>query len=314
MMEKTDLRSELIRRMADVSGEPAAISLVTGEVLQMVSEALIRLRKEHIRFRASDSVILADSSFGMTRKEANAFLCACFLEFRSGKADVWDNVVFFTEEILENPDTVWQEIVHHTREGWNERFYDYNLHPEQVIHDRLYQIATLMVRFYAGDGRQIWTGYEQDPESVYKRLLILKIPRSIACLIVGTLKDLGIVQGPFDIVGDIVDARVLGRMVCGDGSGITPMKARRLARMLSPDDPWKLDRPLYLIGTTWCSPGPKCRACPVKQSCVTALSEGMGIRPDPVIRESFFGKKSYQRTLKQWQNIIPATNDDLILK
>jgi hypothetical protein len=158
------------------------------------------------------------------------FLCACFLEYRSGKTDVWDNVEFFVDEILDNPDNLWQEIVHHTYEGWHERFFDYNLHPEQGIHDRLYRIATNMIRFYAGDGRQIWGGYEDDPDEIYKRLLLLQIPPSTACLIVGTLKDLGYVHGPFDIVGDIVDARVLGRMVCGDGTCISSLSARRLAR------------------------------------------------------------------------------------
>lgn len=309
MIVQNDLMSPLIPRMAYVSDKDTAdICQVTGEVLQIVSDALHRLTREHPRFRASDSIMLADSSpEEMTRKEANAFLCACFLEYRSGKTDVWDNVVFFTEEVLDNPHNLWQEILDHTLEGWNERFFDYNLHPEPKIHTRLYKIATLMIRFYAGDGRQIWTGYEHDPESVYKRLLLLQIPRSIACLIVGTLKDLGYVQGPFDIVGDIVDSRVLGRMICGDGSGITPMKARRLARMLSPDDPWDLDRPLYLIGSTWCGPGPKCRACPVKHACVLSVSEELGIRPDPVFRDTLFGRKTIQRTLKQWQT--PAFPD-----
>jgi len=210
--------ARLIPLMSSVSGQdPAEISQVTGEVLQIVSDSLFRLTREHPRFRAPDSFLLTDNfSSEMTRKEANAFLCACFLEYRSGKTDVWDNVVFFTEEVLDNPESLWQEIVDHTQEGWDERFFDYNLHPEPKIHSRLYTIATLMIRFYAGDGRQIWIGYEQDPESVYKRLLLLRIPRSIACLIVGTLKDLGIIQGPFDIVGDIVDSRVLGRMICGD--------------------------------------------------------------------------------------------------
>lgn len=303
MSPEKDRLSGLIHQMAHASDmEPAKISQVTGEVLLMVSNALFRLARENSRFRASDSILLIESSPGkMTRTEANTFLCACFLEYRSGKTEVWDNVIFFIEEILDGNENLWHEIVHHTTEGWNERFFDYNLHPEPKIHTRLYHIATLMVRFYAGDGRQIWTGYEDDPESVYKRLLLLRIPRSTACLIVGTLKDLGYIQGPFDIVGDVVDSRVLGRMVCGDGAGITPMKARRLARMLSPEDPWDIDLPLYMIGSTWCGPGPKCRACPVKHSCVHAISEKLGIRPDPLFRDNLFGKKSYQKTLKQWQ-------------
>ena len=313
MTHDKDRLAGLVRQMAQVHEEEhVKISQITGKVLLIISDALFTLTRENPRFRAPDSILqLKDSHGRMTRAEANAFLCACFLEYRSEKTDVWDNVAYFTEEILNKTEKLWHEIVYHTREGWDDRFFDYNLHPEPKIHARLYQIATLMVRFYAGDGRQIWTGYEDDPETVYKRLLLLRIPRSTACLVIGTLKDLGYVHGPFDIVGDIVDSRVLGRMICGDGNSITPIKARRLARMLSPEDPWSIDRPLYMIGTTWCGPGPKCRACPVKISCVFAISDELGIRPDPVFRDNLFGKKSHQKTLKQWQKVpsIPLNQD-----
>ncbi len=303
MTEKHALLRALIAQMTDLSrADPATVSRLTHTVIHIIADALLRLTREHHRFRESDSAVLFEHPAPcMTRREANTFLCACFLEYRSGKTDVWDNVEFFVDEILDNPDNLWQEIVHHTYEGWHERFFDYNLHPEQGIHDRLYRIATNMIRFYAGDGRQIWGGYEDDPDEIYKRLLLLQIPPSTACLIVGTLKDLGYVHGPFDIVGDIVDARVLGRMVCGDGTCISSLSARRLARMLSPDDPWRLDRPLYLIGSRWCGPGPRCRACLVKEACVYAIAQELGIQPDPVVRESFFGRKSIQKTLKQWQ-------------
>ncbi|MCZ2416739.1 MAG: hypothetical protein LC132_04190 [Burkholderiales bacterium] len=130
------------------------------------------------------------------------------------------------------------------------------------------------------------------PEMVYKRLLLLRIPRSTACLVIGTLKDLGYVHGPFDIVGDIVDSRVLGRMICGDGNGITPAKARRLARMLSPEDPWSIDRPLYMIGSTWCGLG-EAPGLPGKAMCLTSESWD---KTSPGIRDNLFGKK-YQKTL-----------------
>ncbi|NLW76960.1 MAG: hypothetical protein GXY18_11130 [Methanomicrobiales archaeon] len=296
--------SELIALMAQPpSHDPEMIKKVTYDLVRVVASALMRLRENNPRFGESECSILGEAStVPMGRKEANAFLCACFLEIRSGNTDIWDNVEFFAEEVLDDPENLWQSILDHTEEGWNERFFDYNLHPDEKVHARIYHIANLIVRFYAGDGRQIWMGYEQDPESVYKRLLMLQIPRSIACLIVGILKDKGYIQGPFDIVGDIVDSRVLGRMICGDGSSITPMKARRLARMIAPVDPWVLDRPLYLIGSSWCGPGPKCRACPVRDVCVFSIFEERGIRPDPIFRDHLFGKKSVQKTLKKWQD------------
>lgn len=298
-----DRISMLVQEMVSLQpDDKEQVCLITGEIIRVVADALFRIRQKNPRFRESECSILAEVTSPMSRRDANAFLCACFLEYRSGTTDVWDNVEFFTEDILDNPENIWQSILDHTYEGWEERFDDYTLHPEKKVHIRLYRIAHLMVRFYAGDGRQIWTGYEHDPESVYKRLLMLQIPRSIACLVVGTLKDRGYIQGSFDIVGDIVDSRVLGRMICGDGSAITPLKARRLARMLSPEDPWELDRPLYLIGSHWCGPGPKCRACPVRCVCVLSVSEEIGIRPSPIFRDLLFGKKSVQWTLKKWQS------------
>lgn len=304
-LKTSDEMAMLVTRMAEISpDEQSCVSRITSDIIQLVAEQLISLRHDHPRFRESDYSMYAGIGEITCRKDANIFLTACFLEYRSGKTDVWDNAVFFSEEILDDPENLWQVILDHTYEGWKERFYDYNLHPMPEIHNRLYFIASRMVRYYAGDGRQIWEDYLQDPESVYKRLLLLQIPKSIACLVVGILKDLGHIRGSFDIVGDIVDSRVLGRMICGDGSGITFMKARRLARMLAPDDPWILDLPLYLIGSSWCGPGPKCRACPVRNACVFAVSEELGIRPDPVFRDLFFGRKTVQKTLRSWQQMV----------
>lgn len=297
--EKMEL---LVTRMVNPPPDDrGTVCQIASEIIQLVADKLLTLKHDNPRFRESDSSLYVGLKEINGRKEANIFLCACFLEYRSGKTDVWDNAVYFVEEVLNDPENLWQAILDHTYDGWKERFYDYNLHPMPEIHNRLYFIANRMVRFYAGDGRQIWNEYMQDPEVVYKRLLMLQIPKSIACLVVGSLKDLGYVRGPFDIVGDIVDSRVLGRMICGDGSGITFMKARRLARMLVPDDPWILDLPLYLIGSSWCGPGPKCRACPVRNTCVFAVSTELNIRPDPVFREVLLGKKTVQRTLRRWQ-------------
>lgn len=272
-----------------------------GRVIRIVSDGLLRLRRENPRFRECEWEWITRSSGTISRRDANKFLCACFLDYRAGKTDIWDNVAFFVEDILEDPANVWKAILEHTFDEWESRFDDYNLHPELAVHKRLYSIADRMIRFYAGDGRLIWSGFEEAPEEVFKRLSLLQIPRSVACLVIGALKDEGYVSGPFDIVGDIVDARVIGRMICGDGSGITPWQARRLGRMLSPEDPWQLDRPLYLIGSAWCGPGPRCKACPVRRSCLLAVSDQLGIRPDPMLRDLLLPRKSSQHTLRRWQ-------------
>ena len=294
----------LVRRYASLSSDPLhEKEQISAEVIRAVADALIRLRRENPRFKGSEwSWLFSSPSGNMTRKSANKFLCACFLDFRSGKADIWDNTIYFIEDILEDPENIWQVIHNHTREEWKERFFEYNLHPEITVHERLWKIASGMIRFYAGDGRQIWTGFENSPDEVYKRLNVLQIPRSISCLIIGALKDEGCVTGPFDIVGDIVDARVIGRMLCGVGSDITPFKARKLARMVAPEDSWVLDRPLYLIGSAWCGPGPKCRACPVHYSCFYAISQDLNIKPEPDISNLLLGIRTVQKTLRHWQD------------
>lgn len=299
-----DLITDLIRRNASLT--PDQISeknLISIGIIRIVSEALLKIRLENCRFKKSEwGLLFSSPSGGITRKEANKFLCACFLDFRSGKSDIWDNTIFFIEEILSDPENIWKAIHNHSQEEWKERFYDYNIHPDIAVHERLWTISNNMLRFYAGDGRLIWSGYEDSPEEVYKRLNVLHIPRSVSCLIIGALKDEKLVNGPFDIVGDIVDARVIGRMICGDGNDITPLKARRIARIIAPEDPWVLDRPLYLIGSAWCGPGPKCRACPVHFSCFLAVSEDLMIRPDPEIRNLLLGSRTIQKTLRRWQD------------
>lgn len=303
--DTSDRMGMLVQEMAAVSsGNPDEVRKIGSEIVRLVADTLVNLRQDNPRFREPDCTLLPAFKSDCGRRDANRFLCACFLEYRSGKTDVWDNVAFFTEEILDDPMNIWQVIMDHTYDGWKDRFFDYNLHPMPEIHNRLYIIANRMVRFYTGDGRQIWDEYTHDPESVYKRLLILQVPRSTACLVVGILKDRGYIQGPFDIVGDIVDSRVLGRMICGDGSAISSVQVRRLARIMAPADPWILDLPLYLIGSVWCGPGPKCRACPVQRSCVSAVSDKRDIRPDPLFRDIFFGKKTEQRTLRRWQDTV----------
>jgi endonuclease III len=46
-------------------------------------------------------------------------------------------------------------------------------------------------------------------------------------------------------------------------------EATHIARELSPDSPWMVDRPAYLIGKRFCAPrDPKCEQCPARIRCL----------------------------------------------
>jgi len=65
---------------------------------------------------------------------------------------------------------------------------------------------------------------------------------------------------------DIHVRRVLGRVF--HGRGLSEDEATRLARDLSPDSPWLVDRPAYLIGKRFCAArNPFCGECPARIRC-----------------------------------------------
>lgn len=271
------------------------------ELLRISCRTLLRLRRSDIRFRESEWPWLSGAMpESLSMQDANKFLCACILEFRAGKTDVWDNTAFFTDEVLENPENLWRAILAHSQEGWADQFWEYHLHPEPAVHARLWDVAVLMVRYYRGDARQIWEGFFYNPREVFRRLHVLGIPRSSVCLVIGALKDQGYIKGVFDIVGDVVDSRVIARIACGEGSKITSYQAQHLARILCSQDPWLLDRPLYVLGMSYCAPGPRCPRCPARAGCVYAVSRNLGVNIGGLIYENLFGQKTVQKSLKNW--------------
>jgi hypothetical protein len=294
--------ASIIRKIADTKGESRPVNdKLIPELLRIAGRTLLSLRRSEPRFRESEWQWLSGiSPDALTREDANKFLCACILEYQAGKVDVWDNTAYFCRDILEEPADLWRAILSHSSVGWADQFFEYELHPEPLVHARLRDVASFMVRYYCGDARQIWDGYYDNPDEVFRRLLVLNIPRSTACLVIGALKDEGYLKGPFDIVGDVVDSRVIARIACGEYSGITSYQARMLARMICSQDPWILDRPLYVLGMSFCSPGPRCRICPARSGCVYAVSNSLGVNIGTVVYESLFGRKTVQKSLKNW--------------
>lgn len=299
----TDRLETLVKEVGSTDcDDQVSIQALLSELIRISGRTIHTLKLAKPRFRQSDWPHLNISSKDqLTKQDANKFLCGCILEYQAGKVDIWDNTTWFIEEILSDPENLWALIKNHNPADWHALFWEYNLHPEERIHDRLWEVANRMVRYYQGDARQIWSEYKEAPHEVFKRLRILGLPRSTACLVIGALKDEGYIQGKFDIVGDIVDSRVIARLVLGESGGLTSYQARYLTRMIAPDDPWVLDRPLYVLGMSYCIPGPRCGHCPVRSRCTYAICKKMGVTIGKKLHGALFSHKTIQKSLRPWQ-------------
>ena len=147
------------------------------------------------------------------------------------------------------------------------------LHWKIQGHDRLWRIGKQILKDYQGDARLIWEGW--DASRVLEHLGELSAGDQISRMIVGALKDCGLVTGASDVKGDVYVCRVLGRSL--EGLEVDPGNAERaviLARKLYRDDPWQLDWTLWHFGQTYChKTSPNCSECPLAPYCAYAAEE-----------------------------------------
>lgn len=121
-----------------------------------------------------------------------------------------------------------------------------------------------MVGAYSGDARRVWRG--QSPSTAQMRLKALGLGDQRSRMAVGALIDTGHIEGTGDVKADIHVKRVLGRIL--EGSPMSEDQATHAARSLSPQNPWLVDRPAYLIGKRFCAPvDPRCPKCPAAARC-----------------------------------------------
>ena len=88
-------------------------------------------------------------------------------------------------------------------------------------------------------------------------------------MIVGALKDCGIVSGRSDPKADVRVCRVIGRSVIGEAiDPANAFEAVRICRELHPEDPWQLDGPIWLLGEKTCKDkNPDCANCYLRKQC-----------------------------------------------
>lgn len=184
-------------------------------------------------------------------------------------ADVaWENARRLAEDILGNPENLWQSITSSSKAEWNAKWKEYPLHRFPKAHERVWRIGLEIINQYDGDTRNIWKN--QPPHIVVARLNKLRVGEQLSRMIVGALCDTEQIQGSGDVKIDIHVRRVLGRILRGEGytlkeAGITLEKTREMY----PENPWMLDKPLYTLGTRICTASnPECRNCYLQKECV----------------------------------------------
>lgn len=144
---------------------------------------------------------------------------------------------------------------------------EYSLHRFPKGHERVWTIGKRIIQQYKGDARKIWEG--QSIDATLYRLNDLGVGEQISRMVVGALIDTGQVQGKGDVKADIHVRRVLGRVFQGhEFSARDSGKVIDLTREMYPENPWLLDRPLYLLGKQICRPEPQCGSCYLNRECV----------------------------------------------
>jgi len=199
--------------------------------------------------------------------DANKFMLASILDYQMRAEVVWENARRLAEDIYDDPESLWQLITSVSLDEWMSNRKEYSIHRFSKGHERVWTIGRRLVHYYEGDARAIWEG--QSVEEILVRLNDLRVGEQISRMIVGALIDTRQISGRSDVKVDIHVRRVLGRLLQGNEFGEDDKKrVIELTREMSPENPWLLDRPLYLLGKQVCTAtNPKCSECYLNEVC-----------------------------------------------
>jgi len=208
------------------------------------------------------------SSTGIDKRRGNKFLLGCSLDYMIRADKAWEGARRLAEDILGDPDDLWERVTSVPLPVWNSRFRTYGLHRFPKAHERIWTIGKKVLADYEGDARLIW--YSQRADIVLKRLENIRLGEQLSRMMTGALIDTGHIEGTVDVKADTHVCRVLGRSVLGTPlSASESGKATRIARNIFPSNPWQLDRPLYRVGKTIChATKPSCGSCPLRLNCL----------------------------------------------
>jgi len=203
----------------------------------------------------------------LSPKDANKFLLGSILDYQMRAEVAWENARRLAEDILGDPDNLWHKIARLSRRNWMSRRRKYSLHRFVQGHERVWTIGKRVVQQYEGDARKIWSN--QSADTVLCRLTDLGVGEQISRMIVGALTDTRRITGKGDVKIDIHVRRVLGRVFWGNGLSLADEgKVSEITHAMHPQNPWLLDRPLYLLGKQQChAEKPECSSCYLAAEC-----------------------------------------------
>jgi len=210
----------------------------------------------------------------VSRKNANKFLLACILDYQMKAEAAWNNARRLAEEILGDPADLWGTIAQYTLMGWNRKRSTFALHRFPKGHERVYTIGVRIAHEYYGDARKIWE--DKSLHGTLWRLNDLGVGPQLSNMVVGALVDCGHLTGKADVKADAHVCRVLGRLHRGRPYGPDETaQVIALARLMHPESPWSLDRPLYQLGKSVCrATAPKCGECFMEPACQYGSKRG----------------------------------------
>ncbi len=198
------------------------------------------------------------------KKRANKFLLGCILDYQINADIAWGNARRLAEDILADPDDLWQTITSVSKHEWMSKRKQYSLHRFPKAHERVWRIGKEIITRYDGDVRKIWMN--KPLATVLERLNEIKVGEQISRMIVGALIDTKQIVGTGNVKVDRHVKRVIGRVIIG--SQLSEQKTLEITQKMFPENPWLLDQPLYLIGKTFCFvSNPRCSKCYLKEEC-----------------------------------------------
>lgn len=140
-----------------------------------------------------------------SKKTANRFLLCCLLDYQIPSDAAWRNGYRLIEEILSDPDDVWQAITAISDSEWKSKREAYKLHRFPAAHNRLWRIGRRICDEYDGDARRIWKGHT--PSAVLEIVWDLGAGDQISRMVVGALRDCGEITGArSDVKGTCMSA------------------------------------------------------------------------------------------------------------
>lgn len=203
------------------------------------------------------------------KKRANKFLLCSILDWQMKSEKVLKNAKRFSLDVLADPEDLWNVIGEYSEEEWMSKYHEFRLHWLHAGHNRVWMIGRKILKQYNGDASKIWVGIVKSPGVILDELKKLGVGENISRMCVGALIDTKQIDGIGDVKPDIHLKRVLGRVL--KGSEISESEVLEYTRKMYPENPWILDRELWMIGKELCHPdNPKCHECYLRTYCVSS--------------------------------------------